>query len=177
MTSSATKRPRPSTPRPMEEYILKVFSKSILRYFDAVAQGGATLGTPYLGGETESAGLGFSSVIGISGTYRGNIYYTASREKLNALLPLLGETKPDDTLCAELVGEITNTISGNAREQLGGGFMISTPFILEARPLFVRSSRNVALYVLPITWRQFSSRVLLSISKDVDAPASSAPAA
>ena len=154
----------------MEEYILKVFSKSTLRYFDAVAEGGATLGTPYLGGDTESAGLGFSSVIGISGTYRGNIYYTASREKLNALLPLLGEKTPDDTLCAELVGEITNTISGNAREQLGGGFMISTPFILEARPLFVHPSRNAALYVLPISWRQFSSRLLISVVKDPDAP-------
>ncbi len=154
----------------MEEYILKVFSKSTLRYFDAVAEGGAILGTPYLGGETESAGLGFSSVIGISGTYRGNIYYTASREKLNALLPLLGEKTPDDTLCAELVGEITNTISGNAREQLGGGFMISTPFILEARPLFVHPSRNAALYVLPISWRQFSSRLLISVVKDPDAP-------
>jgi chemotaxis protein CheX len=154
----------------MEEYILKVFSKSTLRYFDAVAEGGAVLGTPYLGGDTESAGLGFSAVIGISGTYRGNIYYTASREKLNALLPLLGEKTPDDTLCAELVGEITNTISGNAREQLGGGFMISTPFILEARPLFVHPSRNAALYVLPISWRQFSSRLLISVVKDPDAP-------
>lgn len=160
----------------MEEQILKIFSKSTLRYFDLVAGGGAALGTPYLGGETESAGLGFSSVIGISGTYRGNIYYTASREKLHALLPLLGEKNPDDTLCAELVGEITNTIAGNAREQLGGGFMISTPFILEARPLFVRPSRNVALYVLPIAWRQFSSRLLIALSKDADsdAPASGA---
>ena len=156
----------------MEEYILKVFSKSILRYFDAVAQGGATLGTPYLGSENESAGLGFSAVIGISGSYRGNIYYTASREKLNALLPVIGETKPDDTLCAELVGEITNTISGNAREQLGGGFMISTPFILEGRPLFVHPSRNAALYVLPVSWRQFSSRVLISITKDPDSDVS-----
>lgn len=154
----------------MEEYILKVFSKSILRYFDAVGAGGATLGTPYLGSETESVGLGFSAVIGISGTYRGNIYYTASREKLNALLPALGEPKPDDTLCAELVGEITNTISGNAREQLGGGFMISTPFILEGRPLFVHPGRNVALYVLPVTWKEYPSRVLIAISKDADAP-------
>lgn len=152
----------------MEEYILKVFSKSSLRYFDAVAGAGATLGTPYLGGDNESAGLGYSAVIGISGSYRGNVYYTAPREKLNALLPLLGETKPDDLLCSELVGEITNTISGNAREQLGGGFMISPPFILKARPLEVHPARNVPLYVLPITWRQFTSRLLISLTKEID---------
>ena len=159
----------------MEEYILKVFSKSSLRYFDAVAGPGATLGTPYLGGDNESAGLGYSAVIGISGSYRGNVYYTASKEKLNALLPFLGETKPDDLLCAELVGEITNTISGNAREQLGGGFMISPPFILKARPLEVHPVRNVPLYVLPITWRQFSSRLLISLTKETEA--SEAPSA
>lgn len=151
-----------------EEYILKVFSKSTLRYFDAVAGGGATLGTPYLGGENESAGLGFSAVIGISGAYRGNIYYTASREKLYELLPAIGETNPDDLLCAELVGEITNTISGNAREQLGGGFMISPPFILKARPLSVHPIRNVPLYVLPITWRQHASRLLIALTKELD---------
>jgi chemotaxis protein CheX len=152
----------------MEEYILKIFAKSITRYFDAVADGGAVLGAPYLGGENESAGLGFSAVIGISGTYRGNIYYTATREKLNALLPSLGESTPDDNLCAELVGEITNTISGNAREQLGGGFMISPPFMLRARPLTVHPVRNVPLYVLPITWNKFSSRLLIALTKEVD---------
>jgi chemotaxis protein CheX len=154
----------------MEEYILKVFSKSTLRYFDAVAGGGAALGTPYLGGESESAGLGFSAVIGISGSYKGNIYYTASRDTLHTLLPLLGESRPDDLLCSELVGEITNTISGNAREQLGGGFMISPPFILQARPLSVISTRSVPLYVLPITWRQNASRLLISLTKEVEAP-------
>ncbi|MEY4489510.1 MAG: hypothetical protein RIQ79_2018 [Verrucomicrobiota bacterium] len=153
----------------MEEYILKVFSKSTLRYFEAIGATGATLGTPYLGSHDESAGLGFSAVIGISGSYRGNIYFTSSREKLHALLPLLGETNPDDTLCAELVGEITNTISGNAREHLGGGFMISPPFILQARPLSVHPIRNVPMYVLPITWRQLSSHLLIALTKEADA--------
>ncbi|MEY4488858.1 MAG: hypothetical protein RIQ79_1366 [Verrucomicrobiota bacterium] len=154
----------------MEEHILKIFAQSITRYFDAVADGGAALGTPYLGGESESAGLGFSAIIGITGTYRGNIYYTASREKLHALLPRLGEHEPDDRLCAELVGEITNTISGNAREHLGGGFMISTPLILEGRSLSVHTAKNTTCYVLPVTWRQHSSRVLVSIHKSPDSP-------
>lgn len=149
----------------MEEDILKIFAKSVTRYFSTVVDGGTEMGTPYLGGEKEKCGLGFSAVIGITGAYRGNIFYTASREKLYTLLPLLGEKEPDDRLCAELVGEITNTISGNAREQLGTGFMISTPFILEGGPLSVHTSKNATCYVLPVTWRQHASQVLISIEK------------
>jgi chemotaxis protein CheX len=154
----------------MEEDILKIFAQSVTRYFETIADGGAALGTPYLGSDSESVGLGFSAVIGITGSYRGNIYYTAPREKLHALLPHLGETSPDDHLCAELVGEITNTISGNAREHLGGSFMISTPFILEGGPLAVHTAKNTACYVLPVSWKQHPSRVLISIQKSVDAP-------
>lgn len=149
----------------MQEEILKIFAQSITRYFATITGEDVLLGTPYLSGDNEKVGLDFSAVIGISGSYRGNIYYTATREMLVALLPLIGETKPDDNLCAELVGEITNTISGNAREQLGGSFMISTPFILEGRPVAIRSGRNISCYILPLSWRQHVSRVLVAMQQ------------
>ena len=150
----------------MEETILKIFARSITRYFATVAGGEASLGTPYLGAENESVAFDFSAVIGITGSHRGNIYYTAPREKLHALLPLIGEVTPDDRLCAELVGEITNTISGNAREELGGGFMISTPFILEGSPLSVHTAKDSTCYILPVTWNGHRSRVLVSLQQN-----------
>ncbi|MEZ0217821.1 MAG: chemotaxis protein CheX [Rariglobus sp.] len=147
----------------MEEAILKIFAQSVTRYFATVAEGQAVLGTPYLSADNESVAYDFSAVIGITGSHRGNIYYTAPREKLNALLSLIGESLPDERLCAELVGEITNTISGNAREQLGSGFMISTPFIIEGRPLSVHTGKDTTCYILPVTWNQHRSRVLVSL--------------
>ena len=149
----------------MEETILKIFAQSITRYFATVAGGEATLGTPYLSADNESIAFDFSAVIGITGSHRGNIYYTAPREKLHALLSLIGESLPDERLCAELVGEITNTISGNAREQLGAGFMISTPFIIEGKPLSVHSAKDTTCYILPVTWNQHRSRVLVSLQQ------------
>lgn len=147
----------------MEEAILKIFAQSVTRYFATVAGGEAVLGTPYLSADNESAAFDFSAVIGITGSHRGNIYYTAPREKLHALLPLIGEPVPDDRLCAELVGEITNTISGNAREQLGSGFMISTPFIIEGQPLSVHTAKDTTCYILPVAWNQHRSRVLVAL--------------
>lgn len=149
----------------MEESILNIFAASILRYFATTTEHPAVLGTPFLGQDDEKIALDFSAVIGISGTYRGNIYYTAPRAKLDALLTLLGEHESDDRLRAELVGEITNTISGNAREELGGGFMISTPFLLSGSNDSVRPAQGAPCFILPIEWDSHSSRVLITLVK------------
>lgn len=154
----------------MEESILNIFAASIIRYFTTTTEQPAVLGTPFLGQDDEKIALDFSAVIGISGTYRGNIYYTAPRAKLHALLPLLGENELNDHLCSELVGEITNTISGNAREELGGGFMISTPFLLTGTNESVRAAQGAPCYILPIEWNSYSSRVLITLVKTDDAP-------
>lgn len=148
---------------------MKVFVQSTANYFDAVARGGAVLGTPYLRDEDEDVALDFSAVIGISGTYKGAIYYTAPRGKMEELLPLIGETDTNDHVCADLVGEITNTISGNAREKLGPGFMISPPFIFEGRPRDVRSANGAPCYVLPVQWHNQTSRVLVTLEKAKEA--------
>lgn len=149
----------------MDESILNIFSAGIINYFTTTTDQAAVMGTPFLGHDDEKVALDFSAVIGISGTYRGNIYYTAPRDKLHALLPLLGETEPDDHLCGELVGEIANIFSGNAREELGGGFMISTPFLLSGSNDSVRPAKGAPCYILPIEWNSYSSRVLITLVK------------
>lgn len=153
----------------MEEDIMKVFVQSTANYFDTMAHGGAVLGTPYLRDADEDVALDFSAVIGITGSYKGAIYYTAPREKMQALLPLIGETDSDDHVCADLVGEITNTISGNAREKLGPSFMISSPFIFEGRPHDVRTANGAPCYVLPVQWNNQTSRVLVTLEKTKEA--------
>src|SRR6478609_8617483 len=149
----------------MEESILNIFAASIIRYFATTTDQPAVMGTPFLGQEDERVALDFSAVIGISGTYRGNIYYTAPRAKLHCLLPLLGEHEPTDHLCGELVGEIANIISGNAREELGGGFIISTPFLLSGSNDSVRPAKGAPCFILPIEWNSHSSRVLITLVK------------
>lgn len=155
----------------MEEDILKVFARSTARYFEQTADGGAALGTPYLRDPEETVALDYSAIIGISGAWRGGVYYTAPRAKLEALLPKLGEHAPDDKLCADLVGEIANSISGNAREQLGAGFMISPPFVLEGKPGDVRTPPGAACYVLPVTWAGHASRVLVTLTRNTEGSA------
>lgn len=148
----------------MEEKILKIFADSATRYFATVTTGKVSLGTPYLRDKTEDPALDYAAVIGISGHYRGRVCYTASRQTLHALLPEMGETTFDERLCADLVGEITNNISGNARESLGAGFMISPPVVLNAATRAGRfAAENLPCYVLPVSWRDHHSRVLITL--------------
>lgn len=148
----------------MEEKILKIFAASATRYFSSVAGGPVRLGTPYLRTGAEDPGLDFAAVIGISGHYRGRICYTATRQTLHALLPEMGEDACDELLCNDLVGEITNNISGNARESLGAGFMISPPVVVPESDRAARlSSEHLPCYVLPVSWRDHHSRVLVTL--------------
>lgn len=153
----------------MEEDILKVFALSTARYFDQVASGGAILGTPYLRASGEVVAFDYASIIGISGAYRGGVYYTAPRAKLEKLLPLIGEVTADAQLCADLIGEIANSIAGNAREHLGAGFMISTPFVLTGNSGDVQTPKGTPCYVLPVTWGGHVSRVLVTLESTQEA--------
>jgi chemotaxis protein CheX len=149
----------------MDEPILNILAASVIRYFNITTEIPAILGTPFLGHPEETLSLDFSAVIGISGSYKGNIYYTAPRAKLHSLLTMLGEGDVGDDLCAELVGEITNTISGNAREELGSGFMISTPLLLTGNNNAVKPANKAPCFILPIEWNTFSSRLLITLSE------------
>ena len=79
----------------------------------------------------------FTGVIGISGERQGCVYFTAHRDLLRQLLLHVGEADVSDNNLCDLVGEIANTISGNARRHFGPNFMISVPVVVagNAQPL------------------------------------------
>ncbi len=148
----------------MEEQILKIFADSTTRYFSTVTKGPVVLGTPYLRDKAEDPALDFAAIIGISGHYRGRVYYTATRQKIHALLPEMGESTFDESLCHDLVGEITNNISGHARESLGAGFMISPPVTVPQGGSAARfAAETMPCYVLPVSWREHHSRILITL--------------
>ena len=66
----------------MEEQLLKTFARSVTGYFDTITNTPVQLGTPFLGEKDENLALDFSAIIGISGAFRGNVFYTAPRGKL-----------------------------------------------------------------------------------------------
>lgn len=150
----------------MDESNLKVFIKGTAKYFDAIAKQPAEIGTPYLKEEKDSVILDYSAVIGISGSYRGCVYYTAPKDMIRTLITHMGELNADDGLCADFVGEIANTIAGNAQEELGSGFMISVPIVLNGSPESVRFPKDSPTFVIPINWSGSKSYLLICVGEN-----------
>jgi chemotaxis protein CheX len=154
----------------MSEDDLKVFIKGTENFFSQVATSPAEVSTPFVKEAMDRVIYDFSAVIGISGTQRGCVYYTAPRDMVRDLVLQLGETEQSDDILADYVGEIANTISGNAREYLGTGFMISPPVVFcEAGD--VRFPGDAPAFVIPIMWSGHRSSLILCLKDDERATA------
>lgn len=149
----------------MSENELKVFVKGTEHYFTQVAATPAEVSTPFIKEDQDRVVYDFSAVIGISGKQRGCVYYTASRDMVRTLLKQIGEPDNSDDILADYVGEIANTISGNAREHLGSGFMISVPVVFRNAE-GVHFPSDLPVFVIPILWNGFRSSLILCLKED-----------
>ena len=111
----------------MKDSELQVFVDSLRYYFATNIGGTLDVATAYHTESNETPASEFTGIIGVSGDKQGCIYLTATREMLGQILLAMGEPEIDPGLFNDVIGEITNTVSGNARKVMGPGFMISVP--------------------------------------------------
>jgi len=147
----------------MEEKDLKVFIDGAVHYFAQVSGDAARVGTPYLMSTPVAASKGYTGIIGVSGERRGNVYFTAPQVLVKVLLMSLGETETTHENMCDIVGEVANTISGNARKAFGKQFMISTPIVVSGESQNITVSRQVRSYVVPIAWRGYEAGLVISL--------------
>lgn len=145
----------------VHEKELKVFIDGALFYFEQVSKEQAEVRTPYLL-TSDMIADDFTGVIGISGIRHGSIYYTAPRAMLHHILLALGESQSNDELYNDLVGEIANTISGNARKVLGSDFVISVPDILRGRGIKIEGDQ-IHKFAIPIRWKSYTSSLVIKL--------------
>lgn len=146
----------------MTDEEIKVFIDGTSQYFERVSGQAATIEAPFLKGE-EPIVLEYTGVIGISGRHRGAVYFTAGSDLLETLLETFGEEEAGETLKADLVGEVANTIAGNARRYFGNEFMISVPTVLRGKPEDISFPRQLKSFVIPIFWRGFRSYLIVCL--------------
>jgi chemotaxis protein CheX len=104
----------------------------------------------------------FTGVIGVSGTRKGIVYFTVPRGMLSVLLMRMQETDSSDETIKDLVGEVANTISGNARRDLGKNLVISVPSVIAREPEKVTTPYSRS-YVIPIKWRTHTAKLVVCL--------------
>ncbi len=141
---------------------LRIFIDGALRVFETLTNQAATVGSPYLVTDGKPGTYDFAGVIDITGIRKGLVYFTAPRGMLTVLLMRMQETDTSEENMRDLVGEVANTISGNARRDLGKGFVISVPNVL------ANASEGVGLpharcFVIPINWRTHAAKLVVCL--------------
>lgn len=147
----------------MNDFELKQFIDSTLKFFNELTQKIARCGIPFVK-NNEPIVLEYTGIIGISGKRKGSIYYTAEKDQLAELakIMLAVDNVSDDDI-KDLAGEIANTISGNLREVFGSDFLISVPVIVEGRARDIKLPERIDSYVIPISWENKKSFLVVCL--------------
>jgi chemotaxis protein CheX len=148
----------------MNEKDLTVFIDGAVRYFDHLSGDAAEVGTPYLMDTRSAVGRGLTGIIGVTGHRRGHVYFTAPSVLVKVLLLSMGESDTSQENMCDAVGEVANTISGNARKEFGKNFMISEPIVICGNADSIALPSDARSYVVPISWRGYEAGLVISLS-------------
>lgn len=147
----------------IKEEQMQIFIEGLNRFFNEVNNINAEIGTPYLVENDKPKAHDFTGIIGISGSYKGCVYFTSPSVLLRHILISIGEKSGDEESMLDLVGEIANTISGNARREYGEMFMISVPMVIRGTPSEIYLPKDARSYVIPITWQKYSAAIVICL--------------
>ena len=142
---------------------LNVFVEGTTNFFEVAAQQPASLGSPYLA-EGPPQLHDYTGVINVSGKREGVVYFTAPKAMLAVLLMKMQETDFSHDTMRDLVGEVANTISGNARRDFGGDFVISVPSVISGEASSIAPRPGTRSFIIPINWRSHCAKLVVSLS-------------
>jgi chemotaxis protein CheX len=143
----------------MTEAELKTLIRVVTDYFYSTSNDPARMGMPYIKRGDDST-FEYTGIIGISGSRRGGVYYTAGKELLREFGKcILGEGDLDEDALVDLVGEMTNTIAGNMREIFGSSFLISVPIVMRGKIEDISMRLKPPVFIIPIEWKGFPSNL------------------
>jgi chemotaxis protein CheX len=148
----------------MDEKDIQVLIDGTVHYFHRVVDRATEVGTPYLADHAEPVISDYTGVIHITGARRGSIYFTAPAAMLSHILLKQGEPDRSPELMADIVGEVANTISGNARRSFGQEFLISVPSVYQGMAVRAKLALAERAFVVPITWKQYKAALVVSLT-------------
>lgn len=157
---------------------IEVFSQAIGNYFETCTGRRAEVRSAYLLDQRAAPCLDndFNGLIEISGGYAGSVCFSAPTSLLSHVLLASGESDFTDEKHADLVGEIANTLAGQARRHFGESLGISPPRTFrrqeklppsesgaESRPQS-QTSAHPHPYAIPLVWHGYAADLVVALN-------------
>ena len=147
----------------LHEAELKLFVDSVRRYFQVLTKQEPQITSAFLGtGDVD--GHDFNGIVTFSGSYNGHVMVSMPPQLLRELLLLQGETDLSENNLLDAVGEIANTLGGNARKSLGAGLQISVPVKLHGSS-GVKARVRKHPYVITLRWNHQPAMVCVDMER------------
>ena len=147
----------------MNDASLAVFVDGVSNYFQTLSDKPATVGAPFLTNDINEHQSDFTGIIGISGNRKGSVFFSAPQRMLVHMITALGVLTTQDDKLMDLVGEVSNTIAGNARSEFGEQFLLSVPVVIRGKSESVKISNVAETYVIPIAWHNAKSTLVINL--------------
>lgn len=147
----------------LNEGELKLFVDSVRRYFQVITRQEPQITSAFLAtGDLDA--FDYNGIVSFSGAYNGHVMVSMPAALLKELLLLQGETDLSQGNLLDAVGEIANTLGGNARKVLGSALAISVPIKLHGGAgLKARVRRHP--YVITLRWNHQPALVCVDMEK------------
>ena len=147
----------------LNETDLRLFVDSIKHYLKVTARQEPQITSAFLGtGDVQ--GFEFNGIVTFSGNYNGQVLVSMPAKMLRELLLLQHETDLSDGNLLDAVGEIANTLAGNARKTLGTGLSISVPVKIQGAPTIKTRVRKHP-FVITLRWSSHEAMVCVDMEK------------
>jgi chemotaxis protein CheX len=116
-------------------------------------------------GTGDVEGFEFNGIVAFSGSYNGHVVVSMTARMLRELLLLQHETDLSDGNLLDAVGEIANTLAGNARKTLGAGLEISVPVKIQgAAGIKARGRKHP--FVITLRWGNHEAMVCVDMERE-----------
>ena len=145
------------------EFEVGVFVNSVMHYFESAVQQPAACGIPHLAVRRSPELADYTGIVRISGQRDGMVVFTAPRSMLCVMLMCMQDTDLSHEHLRELVGEIANTLSGDAQRNFRHQYSVSVRSVVhegDAPLVYLPSKRPI---VIPIAWRSYQARLVVCL--------------
>lgn len=146
----------------MKENELKVFTEAVTHYFTHLTRDRAVIRAAYLA-DVDVPHFDYTGLITLSGRFRGCVYCSAPRQMLNEMLQALQEPDTSESNLLDAVGELANTIAGNARRHFGQALEISVPVTIRGASERIKAAVRARPFTIMVRWRQHEAAVVVDV--------------